>query len=145
MPFTTLYRSAYSDGPTETERFRTRIGTPLSLSARVCHQGTRRRAARVQVERRAGDQDVHLQAEQAHRLLLAGFGHGGKLQVAGIDHGQRATALDFQHIVRADRSEEHTSALQSLMRLSYAVFCLKKNKNQLDEFTRSKARQGICT
>src|SRR3546814_4368805 len=28
-----------------------------------------------------------------------------------------------------DRSEEHTSELQSLMRLSYAVFCLKKNKN----------------
>src|SRR3546814_520081 len=26
------------------------------------------------------------------------------------------------------RSEEHTSALQSLMRISYAVFCLKKNK-----------------
>src|SRR3546814_6739754 len=28
----------------------------------------------------------------------------------------------------ADRSEEHTSELQSLMRISYAVFCLKKNK-----------------
>src|SRR3546814_8588807 len=28
------------------------------------------------------------------------------------------------------RSEEHTSELQSLMRISYAVFCLKKNKNQ---------------
>src|SRR3546814_8887336 len=28
----------------------------------------------------------------------------------------------------ADRSEEHTSELQSLMRLSYAVFCLKKKK-----------------
>src|SRR3546814_10297730 len=27
------------------------------------------------------------------------------------------------------RSEEHTSDLQSLMRISYAVFCLKKNKN----------------
>src|SRR3546814_6806996 len=27
------------------------------------------------------------------------------------------------------RSEEHTSELQSLMRISYAVFCLKKNKN----------------
>src|SRR3546814_3155501 len=27
-----------------------------------------------------------------------------------------------------DRSEEHTSELQSLMRISYAVFCLKKNK-----------------
>src|SRR3546814_3673523 len=30
----------------------------------------------------------------------------------------------------AGRSEEHTSELQSLMRISYAVFCLKKNKRQ---------------
>src|SRR3546814_12280387 len=30
----------------------------------------------------------------------------------------------------ADRSEEHTSELQSLMRISYAVFCLKKKKNK---------------
>src|SRR3546814_4561347 len=29
---------------------------------------------------------------------------------------------------RINRSEEHTSELQSLMRISYAVFCLKKNK-----------------
>src|SRR3546814_5569366 len=29
-----------------------------------------------------------------------------------------------------ERSEEHTSELQSLMRISYAVFCLKKKKNQ---------------
>src|SRR3546814_5723000 len=32
--------------------------------------------------------------------------------------------------VGVDRSEEHTSELQSLMRISYAVFCLKKKKNQ---------------
>src|SRR3546814_7634058 len=31
--------------------------------------------------------------------------------------------------VRANRSEEHTSELQSLMRISYAVFCLKKKNN----------------
>src|SRR3546814_5924665 len=31
--------------------------------------------------------------------------------------------------VDPDRSEEHTSELQSLMRISYAVFCLKKKKN----------------
>src|SRR3546814_3749549 len=31
-------------------------------------------------------------------------------------------------VVRDDRSEEHTSELQSLMRISYAVFCLKKKK-----------------
>src|SRR3546814_2354640 len=33
-------------------------------------------------------------------------------------------------IIVAPRSEEHTSELQSLMRISYAVFCLKKKKNQ---------------
>src|SRR3546814_9064482 len=31
---------------------------------------------------------------------------------------------------RVGRSEEHTSELQSLMRISYAVFCLKKKKNK---------------
>src|SRR3546814_3616484 len=33
----------------------------------------------------------------------------------------------------AMRSEEHTSELQSLMRISYAVFCLKKKKNYINE------------
>src|SRR3546814_19882908 len=33
----------------------------------------------------------------------------------------------------AARSEEHTSELQSLMRISYAVFCLKKKKNKAEE------------
>src|SRR3546814_6927167 len=33
-------------------------------------------------------------------------------------------------MLRPQRSEEHTSELQSLMRISYAVFCLKKKKNQ---------------
>src|SRR3546814_3101160 len=34
-----------------------------------------------------------------------------------------------------DRSEEHTSELQSLMRISYAVFCLKKKKNKNSQTT----------
>src|SRR3546814_6598584 len=33
----------------------------------------------------------------------------------------------------AERSEEHTSELQSLMRVSYAVFCLKKTKTQKEK------------
>src|SRR3546814_7692312 len=36
------------------------------------------------------------------------------------------------------RSEEHTSELQSLMRISYAVFCLNKKKKQNKHFNRSK-------
>src|SRR3546814_4545044 len=35
----------------------------------------------------------------------------------------------------AGRSEEHTSELQSLMRISYAVFCLKKKNKHTHEFT----------
>src|SRR3546814_7111715 len=36
--------------------------------------------------------------------------------------------VDRRGCLRCDRSEEHTSELQSLMRISYAVFCLKKKK-----------------
>src|SRR3546814_7611509 len=39
-------------------------------------------------------------------------------------------ALSEQAEHRKGRSEEHTSELQSLMRISYAVFCLKKKKYQ---------------
>src|SRR3546814_5227246 len=35
-----------------------------------------------------------------------------------------------EHAAHTARSEEHTSELQSLMRISYAVFCLKKKKNK---------------
>src|SRR3546814_10592504 len=47
---------------------------------------------------------------------------------------RRATEiLEADHLHRgAQRSEEHTSELQSLMRISYAVFCLKKKKNNDD-------------
>src|SRR3546814_8330532 len=51
-----------------------------------------------------------------HRIFLAGQMHPGTVDLnrLGIEvHG---------------RSEEHTSELQSLMRISYAVFCLKKKK-----------------
>src|SRR3546814_10424425 len=36
----------------------------------------------------------------------------------------------WEAMARANRSEEHTSELQSLMRISYAVFCLKKQKHR---------------
>src|SRR3546814_3380885 len=40
----------------------------------------------------------------------------------------RVLAVVSERAVGGDRSEEHTSELQSLMRISYAVFCLKKQK-----------------
>src|SRR3546814_8955719 len=52
----------------------------------------------------------------------------------GARRGARAGGADAGRISRAyaiprRRSEEHTSELQSLMRISYAVFCLKKKKH----------------
>src|SRR3546814_3561507 len=41
------------------------------------------------------------------------------------------------------RSEEHTSELQSLMRISYAVFCLKKKNQPLSKLIHSTRRQSM--
>src|SRR3546814_6462884 len=51
-------------------------------------------------------------------------------QIGGPVQTQRITA-GFRHHFEMLRSEEHTSELQSLMRISYAVFCLKKKKNHI--------------
>src|SRR3546814_10509611 len=66
-----------------------------------------------------------------------GAGHGAVL-AGGVAAGRHGVAVHMPHLAEAamnvierrlHRSEEHTSELQSLMRSSYAVFCLKK-KNQ---------------
>src|SRR3546814_10524002 len=46
-----------------------------------------------------------------------------------------APALSYGSSGEHQRSEEHTSELQSLMRISYAVFCLKKKKKKTDTLT----------
>src|SRR3546814_6541727 len=47
--------------------------------------------------------------------------------------GKGGLGLRGQPQMRAIRSEEHTSELQSLMRISYAVFCLKKKKKRKNQ------------
>src|SRR3546814_7089651 len=56
--------------------------------------------------------------------------------------GQRTRAGQYNLPGRQLRSEEHTSELQSLMSISYAVFCLKK-KNKTKQ-TRIDNNYGIC-
>src|SRR3546814_8213309 len=48
--------------------------------------------------------------------------------VAQVPGARRGAGGELDEIVERLRSEEHTSELQSLMRISYAVFCLKKKK-----------------
>src|SRR3546814_7576796 len=52
------------------------------------------------------------------------------------DHAFEAISDDALKLDTVARSEEHTSELQSLMRNSYAVFCLKKKKKKLEQYTK---------
>src|SRR3546814_5715597 len=67
----------------------------------------------------------------SHRATLSGhWGNAGPAQGVEAGSGDREyhplRRLDAAHETKFNRSEEHTSELQSLMRISYAVFCLKK-------------------
>src|SRR3546814_1380983 len=50
----------------------------------------------------------------------------------GRTFANKIACLVYQIVDILVRSEEHTSELQSLMRISYAVFCLKKKKHKTD-------------
>src|SRR3546814_4279586 len=87
----------------------------------------------------AGDTIRHEQADiraRAQRRAFhcheaqAGWVDAGirKLDGAKVGHGIVNTPLPLPFSMR---SEEHTSELQSLMRISYAVFCLKKKKKKI--------------
>src|SRR3546814_2694752 len=70
------------------------------------------------------------------RHIALGDRAGARLKHADAD------LVGRQAVERIDnRSEEHTSELQSLMRISYAVFCLKKKKKEIS--TTEKYRSGI--
>src|SRR3546814_7596196 len=56
---------------------------------------------------------------------------------------RKATGAHHEILWRVCRSEEHTSELQSLMRISYAVFCLKKKKNSVTEHTQHRTSNHV--
>src|SRR3546814_4684544 len=106
FPYTTLFRSDGSpvDGPTAPITWGG-VGTDAQHAVfQLLHQGTTLVPVDFIASIMPGD-DLN---PAHHRILLSNcFAQGAAL-----------------------RSEEHTSELQSLMRISYAVFCLKKHKKQ---------------
>src|SRR3546814_8390261 len=75
------------------------------------------------------------------RFLHPEHGVGVEIGAFGREDmgGQAFEAFLSDHEVNMrGRSEEHTSELQSLMRISYAVFCLKKKINHLEKNTRKR-------
>src|SRR3546814_2431024 len=77
--------------------------------------------------------------DEGETITHSVLGGGAKLQWK-VDWAMRWVALgvDYEMYGKDLRSEEHTSELQSLMRISYAVFCLKTKKKH-DEHRRDQS------
>src|SRR3546814_1824815 len=74
-------------------------------------------------------QELAATASEESSMVMAAS-HGATRPNAANGVISRCQATEPYKFCRATRSEEHTSELQSLMRISYAVFCLKKKKNK---------------
>src|SRR3546814_6909324 len=121
----------------------TRTDTLFPYTTLFRSQRDNRRADRPR-RRRPQDRDVHDLCRHAGRATVR-RPHRGWIAAAGLaiaiaaipaarawlprDSSAHFALLNLQE--DAKRSEEHTSELQSLMRSSIAVYCLKKKKNQL--------------
>src|SRR3546814_10780052 len=99
----------------------------------VVGQQLRRHAGNLRVEKQVEEERRHqVVAMVAQCDLVESLLFGERVQRAAAQaRAQRAHGLAFRHHAHDHRvrSEEHTSELQSLMRISYAVFCLKKKNN----------------
>src|SRR3546814_4472119 len=136
FPYTTLFRSVVQDR--------------VDAGARAVAEGAADRAARVCVSRSEFPLGAWELAERTHVEVVIVGGKPEEIirQLAQIMHmhfrtstASRAPCSSCSRVCQSSvewkivcRSEEHTSALQSLMRRSYAVFCLKK-KNKTENST----------
>src|SRR3546814_5871339 len=122
FPYTTLFRSRFemADGGT---LFLDEIGDmPLAMQVKILRVLQERSFERVGANR-SSHCDVRIIAA-THRNLEEAIIKGGFRE----DLYYRLNVFPIEAPPLRERSEEHTSELQSLMRISYAVFCLKKKK-----------------
>src|SRR3546814_9163869 len=107
----------------------------------------------AKLRRIADQEEAAFVATRWHRSLnqfsvahiLIGLQRSQVLACDCFSVGRAGQGIDAQHMRplarltrQASRSEEHTSELQSLMRISYAVFCLKKKNTAINQTTHHK-------
>src|SRR3546814_2843458 len=135
FPYTTLFRSrslAFRQACDPTARrgrqgfgakSRGRHPPPGGCRRTFAPKACRPRRARQIAPKRAIEQ-FSLSREKNQTKTPRDAGRFAFLRYRGAEN----SAPGDRHVVARVRSEEHTSELQSLMRISYAVFCLKKKK-----------------
>src|SRR3546814_5027298 len=104
---------------------------PGGLQRKTCRPIQQRRHERHELVERAGvfrplADDLVVDGENDRIACALDPDHAGRHEVAA-DAGR--------DVLGGERSEEHTSELQSLMRISYAVFCLKKKTTTQHKYT----------
>src|SRR3546814_8149067 len=127
VPYTTRFRSAGRDR----EQLLARTRKPRQPVADRARDRTADAAVDFIEDDRLGAAlfgKRHLQREDEAREFAARSDLGERRE------GRAGVGCD-EEFDPVDRSEEHTSELQSLMRISYAVFCLKKKHNKHAQLT----------
>src|SRR3546814_10676211 len=118
FPYTTLFRSRQQNDLTERQVEQQIDGVRITGNGLGDRAGKLHGAERRELKDVEGD-DIMIDLFSAHLLIMAtNIGQGRAKSLDAVAHAHRR---DVHH----RRSEEHTSELKSLMRISYAVFCLQ--------------------
>src|SRR3546814_4716761 len=128
FPYTTLFRSAYEPS-FPLFSLLALYNTHILLESNVLETVD---DLRVHVVDSASIDGVEVQVEAVGSNEYASSTSVGKIELVDSTREGKSSCSRGDSVERDEgdyRSEEHTSELQSLMRHSYAVFCLKKNKS----------------
>src|SRR3546814_5571562 len=116
-----LYRTAVP------QRYRT-----AGKAVRSLHQNDRDGGSNQEAEGRGGSVTIEKKTVPSVSVSYARNGNTNKANALGMrpmqERAYEKRGEQYLLIKSPPRSEEHTSELQSLMRISYTVFCLKQNK-----------------
>src|SRR3546814_4495239 len=120
FPYTTLFRSQYKQA-----KYEEAIGTFCDILDRELPPGQTTDPEAALSGANKGKMDLAKDSLRVITLSLSTLGGGQALNDYLAQHGD-PRFYPLLYVALGERSEEHTSELQSLMRISYAVFCLKK-------------------